>query len=186
MKNIYNLITIVSVFCFVGCKTVKTDKIKPYTRLDSITVSNQMKEFSIEVPKTWYSYLGSHRSLTHSPIQFELNEGKNSIAILDISKQSKKRCKCNNISDLTAYFIENQKKIYKNFQYDIVKAKHPIYDRYNFIIYKRKFLSGERTVLNALIFREDFYYKIRFTASNKQYKRYATDVVKMIHSFKIK
>lgn len=173
-------------FLSFGCSSIKnTPKIEKYTKLDSITVKSLMKEYSIDIPENWDSYLEAHYHLSHSPEGLLINR-KTINASLFILKKSIEKCKCNNIDELTTCFVKKKKKTYKNFNYDLVKGKHPLYGRYNFVIYKKIYFNKNYTTLNALILKDQNYYIITYNALSEKYKIYADDIVKIIHSFKIK
>jgi hypothetical protein len=185
MKKLPFLISVfLLVLLSVRCNTTKnTPKTKKYTELDASTIKSLMEEYYIEVPNTWCSYLEAHNDLAYSPKDFIL-KGKMPHTNLYVLKKRTK--KSNNIDNLTSSFVKKKKYIYKSFNYDLVKGKHPIYGRYNFIIYKTNENYKDYTVLSALILKDNYYYEIRYTSLSKYYKVYADDVVKMIYSFKIK
>lgn len=187
MRFLLKVITISIVLFLCSCKSIQNNqKISKYTELNTTIVKNLMKEYSIDIPKNWYSYLEKHNDLAYAPKELYLNSRKDPEAFLMIFKENLKRCNCNNVTSLTNHFVEKVSKVYENFNYDIVKGQHPIYGRYNFIIYKINRKSKNYTVLNALILKDSNYYRITYSSSNKTYKKYADDVVKIIHSFKIK
>lgn len=184
MKNIVFAFTFFFLFFSFGCSSTKNNlKIKKYTELDVSTVPSLMGKYSynMEIPETWASYLESHNHLTHSP-KGMLKNGKVPPTSLYIFKKSTRK---KNISDLTTYFINTKKKKYKDFNYDLVKGKHPLYGRYNFVIYKSAYYNRNYTTLNALILKDKKYYIITYHTLSKNYKKYADDVVAMIHTFKI-
>ena len=184
MKQLFKLTVVIFASSLITCKSTKTtQKIKTYSRLDSISVKANMKEFSIEVPNTWYSYIDSHYNLSHTPIELSLNKKHYPKTYLNILKE---KTKSNNIEELTKDLVERLTKKYKNFNYDLVKAKHPLYGRYNFIIYKKNIDFEDETIVNALILKGNYSYWIQYRSLSKHYRKYADDVVKMIHSFRVK
>jgi hypothetical protein len=166
-----------------GCSSTKNiPKIEKFTELDATTVKTLMKEYSIDVPNNWYSYLEGHNHLSHSPKELLVNAYMPHTSLYIFKKKSRKDT---NITDLTTHFVKKLEKKYQNFNYDLVKGSHPLYGRYNFIIYKTNYFNKEYTILNAIILKDNYYYTITYHALSKHYQKYADDVVKMIHSFKI-
>ncbi|SDS37425.1 hypothetical protein SAMN05216503_2860 [Polaribacter sp. KT25b] len=172
------------IFISVGCSSTKnTPKIEKFTELDATTVKTLMKEYSIDVPNNWYSYLEGHNHLSHSPKELLLNKYVPQTNLYIFKKKAKKYT---NINDLTIYFVKKLEKKYQNFNYDLVKGSLPLYGRYNFIIYKTNYFNKDYTTLNAIILKDNYYYTITYRALSNDYQKYADDVVKMIHSFRIK
>lgn len=169
----------------IGCgSTQNNPKIETYTKLESTTVTSLMekKSYSMDIPENWISYLESHKHLSHAPKEMLINRKAPKTSVYIFKKKTKKK----NISDLTTYFINIKKKKYNNFNYDLVKGKHPLYGRYNFVIYKSTNHNKNYTTLNALILKGENYYTITYHTLSKNYKKYADDVIAMIHTFKIK
>lgn len=184
MKYTFKLIAVFLLLFSFGCSSSKDKtKIETYTELETTIVESLMDEYSIVVPETWYSYLESHKHLCHSPKEFLLHKNIPQTSLYIFKKRTKKN---NNINDLTKSFIKKMRKKYQDFNYDLVKGKHPIYGRYNFIIYKSSYFNKNHTTLNAIILKDNYYYTITYHALSKDYKKYADDVVKIIHSFRVK
>ena len=184
MKQFLKLFVIFFLLISVGCNSTKnTPKIEKFTELDATTVKTLMKEYSIDVPNNWYSYLEGHNHLSHSPKEVLVNIYVPLTSLYIFKKKSKKDT---NITNLTTHFVKKLEKKYQNFNYDLVKGSHPLYGRYNFIIYKTNYFNKDYTILNAIILKDNYYYTITYHALSKDYQKYADDVVKIIHSFKIK
>ncbi|MDG2193707.1 MAG: PsbP-related protein [Polaribacter sp.] len=182
MKKILILLTILGLFGCSSNKTISSEG-RNFVSLDSIGLANKFKDYTLDVPDNWYSYLGLHESLMFSPkklINENLGFYLSFFGVGEHGSFDKKVTK--------ELFLKSELERSKKINHQIIKRTHPLYGEY-FVISRSTNLRGEvsqRRILTILITNKEKHFTLVYSSSGAYYEKYLIDVFKMIESFRIK
>ena len=155
--------------------------------LDSISLEKEMKTYSLEIPKTWYSYIEVHGHIMHSPKVMQKrsdNHFENNFYVTELSQTA---TKAKSIEALFEYYHQKMKGFYPKVSFIPQKLKHSKYGEYYLIKYG-SFWPGKRkfTNIDILFHYKNRNFELRYISENKYYDEFISDVEKIVKSFKIK
>lgn len=189
MKKI--LILIIVLFTLSSCKTIKTKNQEPsiekFIEIDNAIRDEYFKDYSIEIPETWFSYIG-HHVMAHAPREFENTENipskstfyvvENSINDLDEDKT---------FDNVLRQKVKKYKKYIRAFKYELIKANHPVYGEFYYLKYKMTNYKNEITIhLDAVIMHNKKHYSLYYSSKIDFYEKFLDDAVNMTLSFRVK
>lgn len=181
MKKVLILLIVASLFSCASNKTISSID-KRFVALSSIALANKFKDYTIDVPGNWYSYLGLQGVLSFSPkklIDQNLSFFLNFFAVVEHGSFDDKFTK--------EFFLKSELERSKKRNHQIIRRTHPLYGDY-FTISQSTNLKGKvsQRILTILITNKEKHFIIMYSSSSVYYKEYLVDVFKMIESFRIK
>ncbi|WP_339875041.1 hypothetical protein [Olleya marilimosa] len=177
------------ILVLLGCGSsdtvTKTSKrITYYKCLDTIEAKAKMKFYSMTIPDSWCTYVGSHDVLSHAPNNLKdlrENEFKNGIYVMSPNSES---FKSKNIEEaLERHFLS-----VKNASFLTPKVRsqvHPIYGKY-YIVTSKSITDGFKVIrLSTLFNHNNKDYLIYYSVLEKDVDTYIEDAMSIIETFKI-
>lgn len=170
-------------FLFVGCYSIKKNKWleSKFVPLEKTEVVKNMKDYTLEIPTNWYSFMGYH-FLHHSPKKITL-KGKREVPNVNVYTVIK-----SNISNRTDFFESeiNSNKVKGNTDLHHRILKHDTYGDVLFLKYGSLINNENYTVLEMFYFYKNKVYNLTFKAPNNLYVNYVDDALKIMNSIQIK
>ncbi len=178
---------------FIGCTTIKNVKkftIPPVQQemLDSISLEKEMKTYTLEIPKTWYSYKEVHGHIMHSPKVMQKRNTNFYANNLYVTELSQKETKAKSIEALFEYYHQKMKGFYPTIDFIPQKLNHKKYGKYYLIKYGNFFGNKNRptTQIDLLFHYKNRNFELSYISENKYYDEFIKGVENIVKSFKIK
>lgn len=185
IKYVLFFVVLVMLGCGTSNTVTKTSKPTTYYKcLDTIEAKAKMKFYSMTIPDSWCTYVGSHDVVSHAPNNLKdlrENEFKNGIYVMSPNSES---FKSKNIEEALDNHVANLKKAL--FVTPKIRSQvHPIYGKY-YIVTSSIILNGERVVrLSTLFNHNNKDYLIYYSVLEKDVDTYIEDAMSIIETFKI-
>ena len=174
-------------FMFDSFRPHQTDlkETPQFVELDNVEVNNTYKNYSIEIPKTWFSYFGYH-GIIHSPKKL-----KNSYpltfreSIFYVIERDSNELNCKTVKEALDLRLEYFNNLYSKFKYEIIEMEHPIYGQYFYLKYGTVWNGVPNTHVETVMKYKDKQYSLNYTSINKYFDEFLSTATKMIESFKV-
>lgn len=166
----------------VSCYSIEKNKwIKnKFVPIDKSEVLKNMKDYTLEIPASWYSYFGYHY-LHHSPKRIMI-KGTRDVQKVDLYVLEK-----NNIENRSAFFESTirSEKVFGNKDIQGKIIKHEKYGDVLFLKFESIRNNENYTILNIFYFYKNKVYQVKFEAPNDLYKNHIDEALYIMNSFKI-
>jgi hypothetical protein len=191
MKKILLIVIVCAII--VSCEAIKN--VKPIRNISPVQqelltgedLENAYKTYTLQIPKTWYSFKEVHGHIMHAPKVMKKRSDNFYENNFYVTEYAAKVCNATSIEGLFEFYHNKMRRLYPNVAFVPQTFQHKEYGKYYLIKYgtswSKKMLF---TKIDVLFNYKNRNFILNYTSENKYYDEFIKEVEQIINSFKIK